>query len=239
MESADWYSYTIENDMKICAVIPAYNEELTIGKIIKETKKYIDTIYVVNNGSTDRTADIALENGAEVINYSDKRGYGASQYAGQQHALQQGFNYILQLDADGQHDPAYIPELINTMQSLDCDIVLGSRFITNNTKINPVRYVGINFFSLAVSILGRTRITDVTSGFKIYKANSLRKLSKPCDTHPAVEQMMEMAKKNMTIKEVPIIMPQRTAGESHLSVIKFALYPFRALWLIIKVILFK
>jgi glycosyltransferase involved in cell wall biosynthesis len=225
--------------MNICAVIPAYNEELTIGAIIKETKKYVDTIYVVNNGSTDNTAAVAHENGAVVINYSDKRGYGASQYAGQQYALQQGFDYILQLDADGQHDPSYIPELMNTMQTFDCDIVLGSRFIKNNTKINPVRYVGINFFSLAVSILGRTSITDVTSGFKIYKASSLKKLSKPCDTHPAVEQMMEIAKKGMQVKEVPIVMPQRTAGESHLSVIKFAMYPFRALWLIIKVMLFK
>jgi glycosyltransferase involved in cell wall biosynthesis len=225
--------------MNICAVIPAYNEESTIGNIIRQTQKYIDTVYVVNNGSTDNTAQAARDNGATVIDYSAKKGYGASQYAGQLFALQNGFDYILQLDADGQHDPAYIPELIDTMQNFDCDIVLGSRFITNHTKINPVRYIGINFFSLAVSILGRTRITDVTSGFKIYKASSLKKLSKPCDTHPAVEQMMEMAKKRMTIKEVPIIMPNRTAGKSHLSVIKFALYPFRALLLIIKVMLFK
>lgn len=225
--------------MNICAVIPAYNEEPTIANIIKETKKYIDAIFVVNNGSTDNTAQVARDSGAIVIDYVAHKGYGASQYAGQQYALQNGFDYILQLDADGQHDPFYIPKLIDTMQNYDCDIVLGSRFITNGTKINPVRYIGINFFSIAVSILGRTRITDVTSGFKIYKASSLKKLSKPCNTHPAVEQMMEMAKKGMTIKEVPIIMPNRTAGKSHLSVIKFALYPFRALWLIIKVLLFK
>ena len=103
--------------MKVCAVIPAYNEETTVGNIVQNTKKYIDAVFVVNNGSSDNTARIARENGAIVIDHFAKRGYGAAQYAGQQYAIKQGYEYILQLDSDGQHDPADIPKLLETMES--------------------------------------------------------------------------------------------------------------------------
>lgn len=226
--------------MKVCAVIPAYNEEATIGPIVRETKKYIGAVFVINNGSTDNTAQIARESGANVIDYDAKRGYGAAQYAGQQFAINEGYEYILQLDADGQHNPLYIPKLLETMQSDDYDIVLGSRFLTSSYKnLSFMRKAGIVFFSKTISLLGHTQVTDVTSGFKIYKASSLHKLSKPSDINPAIEQMMEIAKKGLRIKEIPIEMPTRNAGSSHLSPVRFSLYPFRATWHILKVLLLK
>lgn len=225
---------------KVCAVIPAYNEAETIDKIIQETKKYIDTVFVVDNGSTDNTAEVARGNGAEIVSYNAKRGYGASQYAGQTVAIQNGFDYILQIDGDGQHAPKYIPSLLESMQNGDYDIVLGSRFLTDSYKnFSFIRKIGIMFFSKVVSFLGHTKITDVTSGFKVYKVSSFKKLSKPSDTHPAVEQMLEIAKKGMKIKEVPVEMPLRDTGGSHLSLARYALYPFRAIWLILKVMLFR
>ncbi len=226
--------------MKVCAVIPAFNEGATVGNIVRETKKYIDDVFVVNNGSTDNTSYVAQEYGAKVIDYFVKRGYGASQYAGQQFALQEGYDYILQLDADGQHNPVYIPKLIESMQDGDYDIVLGSRFLTTSYKnLSFMRKAGIVFFSKTISLLGHTKVTDATSGFKIYRATSLQKLSKPSDINPAVEQMMEIAKRRMKIKEIPIEMPIRNTGNSHLSPIKFSLYPFRAAWHILKVFLFR
>jgi glycosyltransferase involved in cell wall biosynthesis len=226
--------------MKICAVIPAYNEETTIGNIIEETRKYIPTVYVVDNGSTDRTAEIARQKGAEVIYYPLKKGYGAAQFAGQQTALKAEFDFILQLDADGQHNPASIPNLIEMAQSGEYDIVVGSRFLGKDRKqLHNVRKGGIVFFSQLVSFIGHTKITDVTSGFKIYKASTLRRLSKPSDINPAIEQMLEIAKKGMTIKEVEIEMLARTSGDSHLNFLRFAIYPLRAIWLIIKVMLFR
>jgi glycosyltransferase involved in cell wall biosynthesis len=226
--------------VKVCAVIPAFNEEATVGNIVQETKKYIDDVFVVNNGSIDNTAKIAQEHGAEVIDYYVKRGYGAAQYAGQQFAIQKGYDYILQLDADGQHNPTYIPQLIESMQDSNYDIVLGSRFLaTSHKNLSLPRKRGIIFFSRAISFLGHTKVTDATSGFKIYRVSSLQKLSKPSDINPAVEQMMEMAKKGMKIKEIPIEMPNRNTGNSHLSLSKFLLYPFRATWHILKVMLFK
>ncbi len=225
--------------MKVCAVIPAYKEAATIGGVIQETRKYIDTIFVVDNGSTDNTAEIARDSGAHVIDCSAKRGYGAAQYAGQQVAIQHGFDYILQMDADGQHDPIYIPQLLEAAQSGNYDIVLGSRFLSDSYKnLSLVRKAGIVFYSKVVSFLGHAKVTDVTSGFKVYKASSLKKLSKPSDVNPAVEQMLEIAKKGMTIKEIPVKMPVRDSGKSQFSLRTYALYPFRMIWAITKVMLF-
>lgn len=226
--------------MKICAVIPAFNEEATVGNIVQETKKYIDAVFVVNNGSTDDTANIARECGAKVIDYFVKRGYGASQYAGQQYAIQQDYDYVLQLDADGQHNPIYIPKLLEAIQNSNYDIVLGSRFLTTSyKKFSFMRKAGIIFFSKTISLLGHTNVTDVTSGFKIYRISSLKKLSKPSDINPAIEQMMEIAKRGMKIKEIPIEMPTRNIGNSHLSPFRFSIYPLRATWHILKVLLLK
>ena len=226
--------------MKICALIPAYNEEETVGMIIKETKKYIDAVFVINNGSTDRTAAVASEHGAIVINYDAKRGYGAAQYAGQQHVIAQGYDYILQLDADGQHDPNYIPQFLKIVHEDDFDLIIGSRFRSaNRIYVSFMRKMGIIFFSTVISILGTTRLTDVTSGFKVYKASSLTKLTKPSDINPAIEQIMEITKKGMKIKEISIVMPNRITGNTHLNGFRFSVYPFRATWHIIKVLLFK
>lgn len=225
---------------KVCAVIPAFNEAETIGKIIKETKKYVDTVFVVNNNSTDNTAEVARQSGAKVIHCSGRQGYGAAQYIGHVTAMEDGFEYLLQLDADGQHDPKYIPSLLAVALSDNYDIVLGSRFLgDNNSNVSFVRKIGIKFFSKVVSFLGHTEITDVTSGFKVYKVSSLKQLCKPSDTHPAVEQMLEIAKRGMKIKEVPIEMLIRNNGKSHLNLIKFTLYPLRGIWAVLKVMLFR
>ena len=120
------------------------------------------------------------------------------------------------------------------------DIFLGSRFLSGDyCGLSPIRKIGISFFSDVVSLLDQTKITDVTSGFKVYKVSSLKKLHKPSDTHLAVEQMLEMPKRGMRIKEVPIELQPRNTGSSHLSFIRFALYPFRMLWAVPKVMLFR
>lgn len=222
-------------EMNVCAVIPAYNEEATIGKIVQETRKYIHDVLVVDNGSTDRTGEIARKCGAEVVYYGKKKGYGASQRAGQAEAIKRGYNYILQLDGDGQHDPKDIPLLLEAARSGDYDLVLASRFLTESYKeFSSTRQIGIRFFSKSVSLFGHSEITDVTSGFKVYKASSLKRLNKPSDKYPAVQQVLEMLKKGMQIREVPVEMANRRAGKSHLSLARFATYPFIVTWLMLR-----
>ena len=116
-----------------------------------------------------------------------KSGYGAVQYAGHSVVMQNEFDYVLQLDADGQHHCRYIPILLETALTGNYDIVLGSRFLDgDHCSLSYIRKIGIRFFSKVVSILGNTTITDVTSGFKVYKVSSLKKLHKPSDAHRAV-----------------------------------------------------
>ena len=232
--------FNAENQAKICVVIPAHNEAASVARIIQAARKYIDIIYVVDNKSTDETASVARDSGAHIIHYSEKLGYGAAQYAGQQAAISSGFDYILQLDADGQHNPIYIPELLKVALTGDYDIVLGSRFLNNKPpNLSFIRKAGITFLSAVVSFLGHTKITDVTSGFKVYKASSLKKLNRPSDIHPCPEQMLEIARKGMKIKEVPVDMLVRNTGRSYFTLLRYVLYPFRVTWAVVKVMLFR
>lgn len=224
--------------MKVCAVIPAYNEAATIGNIIQETKKYVDKVFIVDDASADNTAEVARESGAEVIRHNINRGIGAAQRTGYTVAMSDGFDYIVQLDADGQHDPKYIPILLEAAQ--DCDMIVGSRYLNESYKqYHFVRRAGISFFTFVVNTLTPTDITDVTSGYRVYKVESLKKLCRISDRHWAVEQTLEAAKKGMKIKEVSIEMPVRNSGTSQLNLMRFASYPFRMIDTVLKVILFR
>lgn len=224
--------------MKICCIIPARNEEATIAEVIQGVRKYISPydIYVVDNYSDDETLEVAVKEGVVIVPQYGKKGYGASQWRGQESAIKAGYEFILQLDADGQHDPNDIPRLIQAMEDYPYDIVLGSRFAKGiPASISLMRRLGIHFFSMVVSIIAKQRITDVTSGFKIYRVSSLMKLHKPSDINPAIGQMTEIAKKGMKVGEVAVEMRPRKHGNSHLDFKKFVVYPVRAIFNIIKV----
>ena len=224
--------------MRICAIIPAYNERETIDKIIQETKQYVDTVFVVDDGSTDDTAEMARENGAEVIRHDVNRGIGAAQQSGYNVAIRNGYDYIVQLDGDRQHNPEHIPEMLSVAQG--CDMVIGSRFLNKSYRGYPfVRRIGISFFTLVVKLLVGVNITDVTSGYRVYKAESLRKLGQLSSRHWAVEQTLEAGKRGFNIKEISIEMPVRNMGKSQFSLVRYALYPFRMIPIIIKVMLFR
>lgn len=224
--------------MKICAVIPAYNEAATIGKVIQETKKYVDAVFVVDDGSTDNTAEVAQHHGAQVIRHRTNRGIGAAQQSGYDAAINNGFDYIVQLDGDGQHNPEHIPEMLSVAQG--CGMVIGSRFLNESYRAYPfVRRLGISFFTLVVNLLTHVGITDVTSGYRVYRTESLRKLSRTSSRHWAVEQTLEAGKRGFRLKEVPIEMPPRDTGKSQFSLAVYARYPFTMTWVILKVMLFR
>lgn len=226
--------------MRVCAVIAAYNESLTIGKIIQETRKYVDTVFVVDDGSTDNTANLARANGAEVIQHRVNQGPGAAVQTGYDLAIANGFDYVVQLDADMQHNPKYIPKLLDVALSDDCDVVIGSRFLNDSYKNWPfIRKIGIMFFTKLVRVLGSVNVTDAISGFKVHKASSLKKLSRASKKFPAAEQILEYAKKGMKIKEVSVEMPLRSSGDSYLNIKKLAIYPFVVSTAVLKVKLFR
>jgi len=226
--------------MKVCAVIAAYNESRTVGSVIQGASQYVDKVLVVDDGSTDGTAEIAREFGAELVQHATNRGPGAAVQTGYAAAIAAGFDYIVQIDADGQHNPEYIPKLLEVAVSDECDVVIGSRFLNDSFREWPfVRRLGIAFFTKLVNLVGSTNVTDVTSGFKVHRASSLAKLSRSSDRFPAAEQILEYAKKGMKIREVSVEMPVRSAGNSYLSLKRLMLYPFYVTWAILKVMLFK
>ncbi|PIN99976.1 glycosyltransferase family 2 protein [archaeon CG10_big_fil_rev_8_21_14_0_10_43_11] len=214
---------------RVLAIIPAHNEEATIAGVVSQTKKYVRDVVVIDDGSGDRTAQLARQAGAFVISRVWAGGYGAAQRTGHLYAIREGYNYVIQLDGDAQHNPKYIPKLLRPALSGKYDLVIGSRFLNgSHKKFSFVRRCGIAWFTFVVRHLAKLDITDVTSGYKVFKVSSLKKLERCADMYPAVQQMLEMARKGFKIKEVSVKMTLREHGSSHLNSFKsFFFYPVR------------
>jgi len=224
--------------LNVCAIIPAYNEAKTIGDIIRRTRLYLPKIFVIDDCSSDGTGDIARECGAEVIRHATNGGPGAALRSGLKAARAAGYEFAVQVDADGQHDPKYIPEMLRAAQ--DADMVIASRFLNGSYRQYPlVRRLGVTFFSMAVRTATGQSITDVTSGFRVYRIESVSCLTDLPDRHWAVAQTMEAAKKGLRIREISAEMPVRREGKSQFSLVRYALYPFRMLPVMVKYALFR
>jgi glycosyltransferase involved in cell wall biosynthesis len=224
--------------MRVVAVIPAYNEATTIASVIDETATHVDQVVVVDDDSSDDTAEIAREHGATVIEHAINTGVGGAVRTGYLYAIRNDFDFVVQVDADGQHDPAYIPKLLEAAK--DCDMVIGSRYLNESYKeYSLVRNAGIQFFTTTVNLLGRMDITDVTSGFRVYRVDKLKEILHQSDNHWAVEQTLAAAKNDFRIKELSVEMPTREEGESQFSLDTFALYPIRMANVILRILLFR
>ena len=224
--------------MRTVAVIPAYNEADTIGPVIEETLGHVDHVVVVDDGSSDETARIAREHGASVIEHAVNTGVGGAVRTGYRYAIRNGYDFVLQIDADGQHDPAYIPLLLET--AADCDMVIASRYLNESFEdYSFVRKLGISFFTRLVNRLGGIDITDVTSGFRVYRVSALESILHRSDRHWAVEQTLEAAESGLRIAEVSAEMPTRETGESQFTLDTFVLYPARMFDVIVRVLVFR
>lgn len=224
--------------MRTVAVIPAYNEASTIGPVVDDTAEYVDRVVVVDDGSGDDTAAIARDHGAIVVEHVFNTGVGGAVRTGYQYAIQHDFDWVVQVDADGQHDPAKIPELLALAG--DYDMVIASRYLNESYQdYSATRNAGIRFFTRLVNRLGGIDITDVTSGFRVYRVSMLESVLHRSDKHWAIEQTLEAAKGGYRITEVSTEMPTREDGESQFTLDTFALYPLRMTDTILRVLLFR
>jgi glycosyltransferase involved in cell wall biosynthesis len=224
--------------VRTVAIIPAYNEAETIGPVIEDTGEYVDRVVVVDDGSSDDTAAVARDHGAVVVEHVFNTGVGGAVRTGYQYAIKHGYDWVVQVDADGQHDPAKIPELLDAAEGHD--MVIGSRYLNESYQdYSATRNVGIQFFTRLVNRLGDIEITDVTSGFRVYRVSMLAEILHRGDKHWAIEQTLEAAKGGYHITEVSTEMPTREEGESQFSVDTFALYPVRMTDTILRVLLFR
>ncbi|CCQ34121.1 dolichol-phosphate mannosyltransferase protein [Halorhabdus tiamatea SARL4B] len=224
--------------MRTVAVIPAYNERETVGSVIDGASQHVEEVVVVDDGSTDGTPDLAREAGATVIEHVFNTGVGGAVRTGYRYAIREDFDFVVQVDADGQHDPEEIPQLLGVAE--DADMVIGSRYLNESfQEYSWLRDLGIRSFTAVVNLLGGVDVTDVTSGFRVYRVTALRRLLHRSDKHWAVEQTLEAARRDMDIREVSIAMPTRETGSSQFTVETFALYPLRMTDAILRVLLFR
>lgn len=223
----------------ILAIIPAHNEQETVRDVVLETKPYVDEVIVIDDASSDQTADVAREVADGVITLPKNMGVGGAVHTGYLAGHRQGYDIVVQVDADGQHDPRYIPEMLQALEEKDADMVIGSRWLNGSFKeYSWVRRAGIKFFTFEANVLGGLDITDVTSGYRAYRVEMLSDLGRPENSHWALEQTLEAARKGYTIEEVSIPMPPAPNG-SQFDLTTFLKYPPRMLFITLKVILFR
>jgi glycosyltransferase involved in cell wall biosynthesis len=224
--------------VRTLAVVPAYNETDTIGSVIEGTREYVDEVAVVDDGSRDETAAVARDHGATVLEHTFNTGVGGAVRTGYRYAIEAGFDLVVQVDADGQHEPSQIPKLLAAAE--DADMVIGSRYLNDShEEYSLVRSAGITFFTGLVNTLGGVSITDVTSGFRVYRVSMLESILHHSDKHWAVEQTLEAARRGYTITEVSTEIPTRETGQSQFDLETFVLYPLRMAEVSLRVLLFR
>ena len=188
----------------IVALIPAYNEERTIAKIVLKTKKYVDKVIVCDDGSTDMTGEIAKALGVEVIRHERNMGYGAALISLFKRARELNPDVIVTLDADGQHNPEDIPRLVEPILRGDADIVIGSRFL-GGTEMPKYREVGVKAITKLVRMAGYEELTDAQSGFRAYSRRALQ-LIHPTEQGMGIstEILVKANEEKLKILEVPV-----------------------------------
>lgn len=224
--------------MRTVAVIPAYNESGTVGSVIDGTAEHVDRVVVVDDCSDDDTAEVAREHGATVLEHAFNTGVGGAVRTGYRYAVERGYDLVVQVDADGQHDPEAIPRLLARAE--DRDMVIASRYYDGSLEEYPlVRRVGIRGLTRTVAVLGDVELTDVTSGFRVYRTSLLESLHHGADRHWAVEQTLAAARQGADIEEVSVEMPPREEGESQFTLDTLVLYPFRMIDAIARSLVFR
>jgi len=161
----------------ILVMIPAYNEEESISMVIEEVKNALPNtdILVINDGSTDRTAEVVREKNVYLLDLSNNLGNSGAKQSGFKYALKHNYEYVVHIDADGQHNPKDIPLLLEPLQKGSADIVIGSRFINKiGFKSTYLRRSGILFFSALIRLLTGIYVSDPTSGFRACNKKAIR-----------------------------------------------------------------
>lgn len=189
-------------------LIPAYNEEPTLPGVLRALREATDAeIVVVDDGSADATARVAAEAGARVLRHPFNMGYGAALQTGYKYALARGAEAVVQMDADGQHDPAEIERLLAPLRAGECDLVIGSRFLDRGAyAMGRTRDVGRHVFRLLGRIAG-IEITDPTSGFQALNRKALQLYAGDFFPHdyPDVDVLVLAARHGLRIRECGVV----------------------------------
>jgi glycosyltransferase involved in cell wall biosynthesis len=220
--------------LRLLIIIPAYNEEESLGGVIRQVRAAIPgvDIVVIDDGSTDATLDVAERYGATTLNLPYNLGIGSAEQTGFMFARDRQYDIVVRVDGDGQHDPAEIPVLLETLANTDADVVIGSRYIEDRGYITPqLRRLGIVILSTIISVIIRQRVTDPTSGFRALNRRAICFCATdyPFD-YPEPESLVSFIRAGIKVIELPVTMNPRYGGQSSIT-------PLRSGYYMVKVIL--
>lgn len=205
--------------MKLLIIIPAYNEAESIEHVVDNlVQNYPQYDYVViNDGSTDATRKICARNRYNFMDLPVNVGLSGAIKSGMRYANYYGYDYVLQLDGDGQHDPKYIDSMIKKMEKTDCDIVIGSRF-KNQRKPLTSRMIGSQILTGAIWLTTKGHyIGDVTSGMRLFNKTMIKKFGYDMHYSPEPDTLAYLLNCGVKIEEVQVEMHERIAGVSYLN----------------------
>jgi len=215
------------------AIVPAYNEERNIGRVVAELRAFdagLDVV-VISDGSVDGTAAAAEAAGARVLRLPFNLGIGGAVQTGFKYAWEQGYELAVRCDGDGQHIPGELPKVIAPVVAGEADIAVGSRFAGGaGYRSSATRRVGIRLLATVVSAIARQRVTDTTSGFQALNRRALELFAAdyPHD-YPEVEGMVMTIKHRLRLVEVPVEMREREHGRSSITTLRSVYYMAKVL----------
>ncbi|MDG5852747.1 glycosyltransferase family 2 protein [Clostridium beijerinckii] len=226
--------------MKTLIIIPAYNEESNIRQVIDELQRInsdIDYI-VINDCSNDNTIKILKDINANYIDLPVNLGIGGGVQLGYIYALNNDYDIAVQMDGDGQHDPKYIEKIIDPIINGQADFVIGSRFMNKEGfQSTGMRRFGISCLSILIKLVSGTKIYDVTSGFRAINRKMIKIFANNyAQDYPEPEAIIAAVVHKARIIEVPVIMHERTGGESSITSFKSIYYMIKVS---IAIILYK
>lgn len=221
-------------ELRRVAVVPALNEEHTLPRVIDELRAFdpgLD-IVVVDDGSTDRTSDVASALGAHVLRLPFNLGIGGAVQTGFRFAYERGYDIAVRVDGDGQHDPAQLGRILDPLLAGHADIVVGSRFAASEGGYRSTRSrrVGIRILAAVVSRVVGQRVTDTTSGFQALNRRGIALFAGdyPHD-YPEVEATVMVFRHRLTLVEVPVTMRERGGGSSSITTLRSIYYMIKVL----------
>jgi glycosyltransferase involved in cell wall biosynthesis len=221
----------------VLIVIPAWNEQACIADVIGEVRGELPGVgvLVVDDGSSDQTAAVAAEAGATVARLPYNLGVGGAMRLGYRYGFEHGYDVVVQVDADGQHDPRYVPKLVDALD--EADFVIGARFAgEGDYAVRGPRKWAMSMLSGVLSRLGHTRLTDTTSGFRAANRRTVELFARwyPVEyLGDTIEVLVRLLRNGYKVRQVPVTMRPRQAGTPSHSPVKSTIYLARALFILL------
>jgi glycosyltransferase involved in cell wall biosynthesis len=202
--------------LKITIGLPAYNEEKNIASVITKLKKITDSIIVCDDGSSDMTSEISKNLGAVVISHKKNMGYGAALRTIFQKSVELDSDILVTFDADGQHRVEDINKILQPLENNEADVVIGSRFLDNESKIPNYRKIGIKVITKVTNASLKKKLTDSQSGFRAYNKHALTQIS-PSEMGMGIstEILIKASSKGLRIAEIPITVLYHDDSSTH------------------------